>query len=196
MLSSWCFKFFVILIKICGLQTFQYPGKKYKESKLGFFLYLLSFSSFLFFCGNYFLKLNELQYEIDSLMKKMGMLITFSFIITRISVLFVSLFTQKEMFKLFKNLEKFDEIVSQNFMLLISNKNLCWSVIGLTAKFFGFCYIFGLSDLVFVLLYMTIYLPVDFYFLIVLIINNEIEVVSKLVRYEIFLKPSLLNFTK
>lgn len=187
MLSSRCFNFFIILMKFCGLQTFQYSGNKYKESKLGISLYLLNFLYFSYFCVNFFLNLSKQHFNFDSLRKKISMLIILSIIITRISVLVVNFLTRKKMFKLFKNLENFDETLRQNFIPLISNKNLYWSVIGLTAKFLGFCYIFGSLRVVYVALYMTIYLPVDFYFLIVLMINNQIEVVLKLLRYTIYI---------
>lgn len=186
MLSSWCFKFFAIILKLCGLQTFNFPAKKFKSSKLGLFLYLLNLLCFLYICTDFLLVLIKLHLKVDNLLKTLSLLMSLSLISTRILILIVNFLARKKMFNLFQNLDELERMLHQICIPLIYNKNVYWSVIILIAKLLGFFYILGTTNAIFVAMYMTIYLPVDFYFLIVLMINNQIELILKHLRYDIF----------
>lgn len=176
------FNIFHKLYRISGYNSFCYPSDNYRISKKGILAFLFNIS--LTFMMLYGLK-NRLpdNLKIDSLFMILSLLMTISFFTFRFIIYLLSFIQQKHVFFLLKKLEDFDrELIENNIKININHLNLCWPFLSLVMKAIAFMFSRNSLNPLTTMMFLTFQLPIEFFFLAILLIFNKIDIIQDMLR--------------
>lgn len=165
MFSNWQFRAIFFLLKLFGFITFKYPSNHFKRTKYGICILLVNISLFLYLFYSIAFSRKYDFIKKFNVVHIVSLLLTISMFTTRFITISLFFGFNREIFKLLKRIKKFDLVLQFNGIKVSDESNLPAMVfiIRVVLTF----YIFGKKPISVISL-IFLYIPVDFYFFIVM----------------------------
>jgi hypothetical protein len=179
MFLDWQFRLVFFLLKVFGLLIFEYPSKIFNRTKFGILMFSLNVALFLYLFTNILFSRKYDFVKKFNVVHTVSMLLTISMFTTRIITISLFFVFNREIFNLFNKIKKFDSIL-RCIQVEAKHENILPSVI-FVVRILSTIYIFGKKPLS-ILAIVSLYTPVDLYFLIVILLMQRLDEIEYFMR--------------